>query len=187
MKKTENQTFPANEFYPGTTLSGAELGIIDDIINAAGSLTSLLIHVFKRPPADTWSIWDFAEKTKYVTESLQVATTSVITGRSISVTNVFRELIAKVELNENWEKWKKNNSSFLMALFEANDEVQQYRTSGYTRYMQFINPQMINRVLHPAAAPTTTTATASIIGNKSVVLVLAIGVAALIIKVLTEK
>ncbi len=187
MKKTKNQTFPANEFYPRTTLSGAELGLIDDIINAAGSIASLLINVLHKPPADSWSIWSGAEKKKYVTESLQVATTSVITGRTISVLNTFRELIAKVELNDDWEKWEKHNSSFVVAAFQAENEVKQYSRSGYNSHMQYINPQMINRVLHPVAAPSTTTATASIIGNKSIVLVLAIGVAVLIIKQLTEK
>ncbi len=181
MEKSKNQKSPEEN------LSGAELGIIDDIINAAGSIASLLINVLKKPPADSWSIWSGAEKTKYVTESLQVATTSVITGRTISVLNTFRELIAKVELNDDWEKWEKHNSSFVVAAFQAEDEIKQYRRSGYNSHMQYINPQMINRVLHPVAAPTTTTATASIMGNKSVVLVLALGVAALIIKDLTEK
>ncbi len=163
----------------------SELGQIDDIIQAAGSLTSLLINVLKKPPADTWSVWNMAQKKKYVTEILQVATTDVILGKAISATNIFRELISKVDPNYNWAKWQKKNPVFVLAYMQANDELKQYLATGYSRYMLYVNPKMIYKVQHPASSAKP--ATASILGGNSIMIVLAIGATALLIKVLASK
>jgi len=127
-------------------------GIIDAAVNIAGSLTTMLIGVFKRPPADSWSVWSYSERKQYVTEALQISTTSVLTGKTLSATDVFRKLIAHVELSDDWYHWKKKNSSFLPAIWQAETEVKQYQTSGYQPGMEYINPEMIKRVLHPASA-----------------------------------
>jgi len=169
------------------------LGLIDEILQAAGSLTSLLIHVFKKPPADAWDIYTGAEKTTYVKEALQMSTTAVITGRAISVGNQFKTYIAHVSKNLNWAKWQKRDASFVVALMIAEQEVEQYRKSGYQRGMQYINPQMIDKVLHPATATAATKAptTASMFGGSSgtiiMVMVAAMGATALMVELINKK
>ena len=91
---------------------GQGLGLISELVSAAGDVASLLMHVFKKPPADTWGIWNEAERKKYVKQSLQLATTAVITGKTISVRNTFRGAIAHVDPNNHWEKWEKKTLSF---------------------------------------------------------------------------
>jgi hypothetical protein len=176
---------------PSMSFNGAEneqdgLGIISDILSAAEGLTSLLIHVFKKPPADTWSVYSGAERTTYVKEALQMATTSVITGRAVSITNVFRKFIARVAVNRTWEQWKKRNVGFLPSLFEASMEVEDYKKHGYRPGMEYINPQMIDKVLHPAQTAAKAPATAAMFGggNSLMMLIIAVSATALIVKIL---
>ncbi len=163
------------------------LGLISELVSAAGDVASLLMHVFKKPPADTWGIWNHAERTKYVKQSLQLATTAVITGKTISVRNTFRGAIAHVDPNNRWDKWEKKNSEFLPALFGAEDEVKEYQATGYKPYMQYVNPEMVNRVLHPATAASSHPAQAGMISTNTILLVVGLGVGAIIIKELVPN
>ena len=162
------------------------LGLISELVSAAGDVASLLMRVFKKPPADTWSVWNHAEKMKYVKQSLQLATTAVITGKTISVTNTFRGAIARVDPNNKWDKWKKKNTGFLPSLFVAESEVKEYQATGYKPYMQYVNPEMIKRVLHPVTASSSHPAQASMISTNSILLAVGLGTAAIIIKELSS-
>ncbi len=138
------------ERHPEMTLG--ELGLISELVSAAGDVTNLLMHLFKKPPADAWDKFSNETQTTYVKQSLLLATASVLAGKARSVENVFSKLIAHVSVNYGWDKWKKKNSNFLPALWEAQTEVKHYKEYGYRPDMTYINPQMINRVSHPATA-----------------------------------
>jgi hypothetical protein len=168
--------------FNGTGNEQDGLGLIEEITQAAGAVVSLLINVLSKPPSDAWSTYSNSDKNRYVKEALQISTTAVITNRALSVADTFRKFIARVELNENWEKWKKKNSRFLVSLFEAENEVSRYRRSGYQPGMQYINPRIIDRVLHP------TPTKASIFSGKSsiIMLLVAIGGAAFLYKKLKQ-
>ncbi len=155
------------------------LGLIEEITQAAGDVVSLLINVFKKPPSDAWSTYSDSDKNRYVKEALQISTTAVITGKALSVADTFRKFIARVELNENWLRWKKKNSGFLPDIWQAESEVSQYRQTGYRPGMEYVNPRIIDRILHPTKA--------SIFSGKSSIILylLAIGGAAFLYKKLT--
>ena len=163
------------------------LGLISELVSAAGDVASLLMRIFKKPPADAWSVWSHQERMKYVKQSLQLATTAVITGKTISVTNTFRGAIAHVDPNESWAKWQKKNTGFLPPLFVADSEVKEYQATGYQPYMEYVNPKMINRVLHPVTAASSHPAQAGMISNNSILLAVGLGVGAIIIKELSSS
>ncbi len=173
MKTKKNKVLSGPGDLPLNASKSQGLGalMIDEIVQAAGSITALLLNVFKRPPADAWSTYSDYDRNRYVEEALQISTTSVITGNSFSISNTFRKLISRVELNENWDRWQRKNPEFLPALYQADDEVKQYRTSGYKPDMQYVNPQIIARVLHP-----NTTKSASLIGGDSAFIMLFLSV-----------
>ncbi len=127
-------------------------GIIDAAVNTAGSLAKMLIGVFKRPPADLWSLWNIDERKEYVREALQISTTSAITGKTLSATEIFQKLIARVDTNDSWYQWKKKNSSFLPAIWQADAEAAQYKKYGYQPNMVYVNPEMLKRASQPATA-----------------------------------
>lgn len=138
------------ERHPEMTLG--ELGLVNEIVSAAGDAASIILRIFKKPPADIWTVWGNNEKTTYINQALPLATASVLTGKAYSVENTLRKLIAHVSVNYSWEKWKKKNSNFLPALWEAENEVKHYKQYGYRPDMVYINPQVIERVSHPATA-----------------------------------
>jgi len=178
MKNSKNiRTLSGPGDLPTAPMKSEGLGLIEEIVQAAGAITALLINVLKSPPSDAWSTYTTYDKKRFVKQALEVSTTAALTNSAFSVANAFRKFIARVDLNQDWSKWQTHNSEFLVSLYQAEDEVKQYRSSGYNPYMEYVNPQIINRVMHPNPAK------ASISGNSLVIMLLfAMGGAAFVYK-----
>jgi hypothetical protein len=101
------------------------LGWIATAIAAVATLVPMVIKAFKKPPKDVWSGWSKEEKATYVNQALIAGIEAKKSGEYPSVESFMVQAIAQVELDENWETWKKKNEWVLPLIADAEVQANQ--------------------------------------------------------------
>lgn len=101
------------------------LGWIATAIATVATLVPMVINAFKKPPMDVWSGWSREEKTTYVNQALIAGIEAKRNGEYPSVESFLSLAIAQVELDENWETWKKKNEWALSMINQAEIQANQ--------------------------------------------------------------
>lgn len=77
-----------------------------------------------RPDLYDWSAYSPLKKQELVRSTLVEAVQMVLAGEAITVEDVLRSAIAKVEIGESWQEWKSKNPRFVTMMHQAQHEVE---------------------------------------------------------------
>jgi hypothetical protein len=153
------------------------------IIGAASSAIPFVSRLFgKKTPPDVWHEWTWDERKQYVKESLLLATSAVLSGKAISIDDVMKPLIARVD-NEPYANWKRLNRYHITPMMnEADAELMQAKKmvrlgiSFDNAYFKYISPEMIDVLKKDNAT------LSSVFSGSSWVVVFGLAVAGLFLK-----
>jgi len=76
-----------------------------------------------RPDLYDWSSYSPLQKQEFVKNALLKAVRMVLAGEAVNVEDVLRSMIAKVELGESWQEWKRKNPGFVHNMKQAQHDV----------------------------------------------------------------
>ncbi len=144
-----------------STLGGMSLGnpgaaavILPAVIQGIATLVPIFVQIFGGGKKDQWSSMSWSQKHEFVRQGLIVATSAVLQGKANSVEEVMQTLIAQVELDESWSKWKRLNPDFYGMIQEAQQEVNTAKSGNLNYSYKYIPPvvlQSYRKALQKAA------------------------------------